>query len=43
MKKFGIGFIVVVLSLMTFVLGFDYRDNEIPNEYYQVYLDDELI
>lgn len=43
MKKIGIGFIIIILSLMTFVLGFDYRANEIPNEFYQVYLDDELI
>ncbi len=43
MKKIGIGFVITVLSLMTFVLGFDYRENEVPNEFYQVYLDDELI
>lgn len=43
MKKFGLGLIVVIFSLMIFVLGFDYRANEIPNEYYQVYLDDKLI
>lgn len=43
MKKFGLGLIVVIFSLMIFILGFDYRANEIPNEYYQVYLDDKLI
>ena len=43
MKKIGMGLIVVILSLMIFILGFDYRANEIPNEYYQVYLDDKLI
>lgn len=43
MKKIGIGFIIIILSLMTFVLGFDYRENEAPNEFYHVYLDDELI
>lgn len=43
MKKIGMGLIVTILSLMIFVLGFDYRANEIPNEYYQVYLDDKLV
>lgn len=43
MRKIGIGLIITILSLMTFVLGFDYRENEVPNEYYQVYMDDELI
>ncbi len=43
MKKIGLGLIIVILSLMTFILGFDYRENEIPNEFYQVYLDDELL
>ena len=43
MKKIGLGLTVVILSLMIFILGFDYRANEIPNEYYQVYLDDKLI
>lgn len=43
MKKLGMGLIVIIISLMIFILGFDYRANEIPNEYYQVYLDDKLI
>ena len=43
MKKIGIGLIIVILSIMTFILGFGYRKNEVPNEFYQVYLDDELI
>lgn len=43
MKKIGIGLIIVILSIMTFMLGFGYRKNEVPNEFYQVYLDDELI
>ncbi len=43
MKKIGMGIIVAILSLMIFILGFDYRANEMPNEYYQVYLDDTLM
>lgn len=43
MKKIGMGLIITILSLMIFILGFDYRANEMPNEYYQVYLDDKLI
>lgn len=43
MKKIGMGLLVVITSLMIFILGFDYRAKEIPNEYYQVYLDDKLI
>ncbi len=43
MKKVGMGLIITILSLMIFILGFDYRANEMPNEYYQVYLDDKLI
>ncbi|MCI8777659.1 MAG: M23 family metallopeptidase [Bacilli bacterium] len=43
MKKIGMGLIITIFSLMIFILGFDYRANEMPNEYYQVYLDDKLI
>lgn len=43
MKKIGMGIIVTILSLMIFILGFDYRANEMPNEYYQVYLEDTLM
>lgn len=43
MKKIGLGLFIIILSVMTFLLGFDYRENEIPNEYYQVYLDDQMI
>lgn len=43
MKKVGMGLIITILSLMIFILGFDYRVNEMPNEYYQVYLDDKLV
>ena len=43
MKKIGVGIFITILSLLIFVLGFDYRSNDIPNDFYQVYLDDELI
>lgn len=43
MKKIGLVLIVVVLSFMIFILGFDYREKGTPNDFYQVYLDDQLI
>ncbi len=43
MKKFGIYFLVVLLSLIIFLVGFDYQTNKQPYTYYNVYLDSELI
>lgn len=43
MKKVGTIFTLVIISLMVFILGFNYREKEVPNEYYQVYLEDELL
>ena len=43
MKKTGAIITIAIFSLMIFILGFNYREKEVPNEYYQVYLDDELI
>lgn len=43
MKKYGIGLLIVLIGFSIFVLGFNYKDNQEPNTYYQVYLDDEVI
>ena len=43
MKKVGTYIFIIILSIMVFLLGFDYKTGRQPNTYYQVYLDDELI
>ena len=43
MKKVGTYFFVLLISVVVFVLGFDYKIAEQPNTYYQVYLDNEYI
>ena len=43
MKKIGIYFLVFIVSVVIFLVGFDYNTNVDPNELYNVYLKDELI
>lgn len=43
MKKGLTIILVLLLSLSIFWLGFDYRKNDEPNTYYQVFLDGDLI
>ena len=43
MKK-GLSIIfIIIVSLSVFWLGFDYKEIEEPNTFYQVFLDGELI
>lgn len=43
MKKISTYFLIILLSVIVFVLGFNYETNRQPHTYYQVYLDNELI
>ena len=43
MKKISAYFLIIFLSLMVFLLGFDYNITKKPNIYYQVYLDNEIL
>ena len=43
MKKIGAYFLIILLSITVFLLGFDYKMGKQPNTYYQVYLDNEFI
>lgn len=43
MKKIRTYFLIIVLSVIVFLLGFDYKMTNKPFTYYQVYLDSELI
>jgi len=43
MKKIGIYFLVVLLSIVVFVFNFDSEAKSNPNTYYNIYLDDEFI
>lgn len=43
MKKVGGYFLIVLLSAMVFLCGFNYKTNVQPHTYYKVYLDNELI
>ena len=43
MKKIVTCFLIILLSVIVFLLGFDYKTSRQPYTYYQVYLDDELI
>lgn len=43
MKKISTYFLIILLSAIVFLLGFDYNTSRQPHTYYQVYLDDELI
>jgi murein DD-endopeptidase MepM/ murein hydrolase activator NlpD len=35
--------VLIMISLSVFVLGFNYNNSEQPNNYYQVYLDDQVV
>ena len=43
MKKISIYFFIILLSVIVFLLGFDYKIGKQPNTYYQVYLDGEYM
>ena len=43
MKKDSTKILLVVLSIIIFLLGFQRRNSEGPNTYYQVYLDDQIL
>lgn len=45
MKNSKIVYVIItaVLGILIFALGFNYKQNEEPNTYYQVYLGDEII
>lgn len=43
MKKIRTYFLIITLSILVFLLGFDYKMTTKPFTYYQVYLDSELI
>ena len=43
MKKLKEYLFIVLVSALVFLLGFNHNDSVKPNEYYQVYLDSELI
>lgn len=43
MKKIGTFLFVSLLSVIVFLLGFQEKNNVIPNYYYKVYLDDEVL
>ncbi|MBQ9072809.1 MAG: peptidoglycan DD-metalloendopeptidase family protein [Bacilli bacterium] len=43
MKKVGVYFSIFLLSVIVFLLGFNYETGKQPNTYYNVYLDEEYI
>lgn len=43
MKKISTYFFIILISIVVFLLGFDYKISKQPNTYYQVYLDNELM
>ena len=43
MKKIGVYFLVFIISIVIFLLGFNYNSVKQPFTYYKVYLDSELI
>ena len=43
MKKFSIMFMLAVVLIGVFVLGFGYKATPEPNNYYEVYLDDKAV
>mgnify|MGYP003421647519 CR=1 FL=1 len=43
MKKIGKFFLIILLSGIIFLVGFNYKDNRQPKSLYRVYLDKELI
>lgn len=43
MKKYTIFFLIAIVGISLFLLGFNYRNTTHPKEVYQVYLNDEVI
>lgn len=43
MKKIGGYFLIILLSVVVFLCGFNYKTNKQPRTYYKVYLDNELM
>jgi len=43
MNKIGKYFLIILLSVIIFLFGFDHKDNKEPSVLYRVYLDKELI
>lgn len=43
MKKFAIITVLILISISTFLLGFNYNSERVPNSFYQVYLDNKKI
>ena len=43
MKKISSYFLVIILSVLIFLVGFNYKENKQPNVLYKVYLDKEYI
>lgn len=43
MKKLSMYLFILLLAVIVFLLGFDYKAGKQPNTYYQVYLDDEFM
>ena len=43
MKRVGTYFVIILLSIVIFLFGFNYSSNKQPNTYYKVYLNDEFI
>ena len=43
MKSIGKYFLIILLSIIIFLVGFDYKQNKQPHALYRVYLNKELI
>lgn len=43
MKKISSYFLIIILSILIFLVGFNYKENTLPNVLYKVYLDKEYI
>jgi len=43
MKKISSYFLIIILSILIFLVGFNYKKNTQPNVFYKVYLDKEYI
>ena len=43
MKKISSYFLIIILSILIFLVGFNYKENKQPNVLYKVYLDKEYI
>lgn len=43
MKKIGSYFLIIIISILIFLVGFNYKENKQPNVLYKVYLDKEYV